>query len=211
MRPQLLIFDLDGTLIDSRADLAAGINFMRGEFGLNPLSVETVGSFVGNGVRKLVERSLQGTAVDLEKALEINCAYYADHLADQTWLYAGVKEGIPALVSAGHRVAVLTNKAGDASRDILKHFEIDRYFSAVIGGGDVPNLKPEPGGIFRCLEIAGMVKSQAWMVGDNYTDLAAAENAGIRSAFVSYGFGDERGLKPDVYFASFSELVGYFV
>ena len=209
--PLLLIFDLDGTLIDSRADLAAGINHMRAQFGLAPLAVETVGGYVGDGVRLLVERSLQGADVDADEALAINLEYYFAHLTVHTTLYPGVEEGLRQLAKAGHKLALLTNKQGKSSRAIMRHFGLDGLFSAIVGGGDVAHLKPEPDGIFQCLETAAATASNAWMIGDHYTDLAVAKNAGVKSAFVSYGFGEERGYEPSVYFASFAELVGYFV
>lgn len=211
MEAQLLVFDLDGTLIDSRADLAAGINHMRSTFGLDSLPLETVSGYVGDGVRKLVERSLQGANVDVDEALRINKEYYGSHLTVHTFLYEGVKEGLRRLVDAGHQLAVLTNKPGEPSRTILHHFEVDQYFDIIIGGGDVARLKPSPDGILQCLETTGLTTARAWMIGDHYTDLAVAHNAGIKSAFVRYGFGEERGLEPDAYFASFPELVGYFV
>ncbi len=211
MKPQLIIFDLDGTLIDSRADLAAGINHMRKQFGLASLSLETVSGYVGDGVRKLVERSLQGAKVDVDDALQVNKDYYLSHLTVHTFMYPGVEEGLRHLVEAGHQLAVLTNKPGDPSRSILQHFNVDHYFTSIIGGGDVENLKPEPDGILQCLRTTGINAARAWMIGDHYTDLAVAGNAGIKSAFVRYGFGEERGIEPSAYFASFPELVGYFV
>ena len=211
MKPPLLIFDLDGTLVDSRADLAEGINHMRAHYGLEPLSLETVSGYVGDGVRKLVERSLQGAAVDVDEALAINKAYYFSHSTVHTSLYDGVADGLRMLAETGHRLAVLTNKPGDPSREILRHFGLAELFCRIIGGGDVPHLKPDPAGIFQCLEAVGADRSNAWMAGDHCTDLAVAQNAGIRSAFVRYGFGEERGLKPTAYFASFPELVRYFV
>jgi len=210
VEPQLLIFDLDGTIIDSRADLAVGINHMRTLFGLEPLPMETVVGYIGNGVRRLVEGSLQGADVDVDEALRINKEYYYSHLTVHTTLYEGVELGLRRLTAAGHKLAVLTNKPGDPSRQILEYFGIGDAFAAIIGGGDVENMKPDPDGIYRCMEIAGAHAANTWMIGDHYTDLGVADNAGIKSAFVRYGFGEERGYKPDVYFASFSELVGYF-
>ncbi len=209
--PPLLIFDLDGTLIDSRADLAAGINHMRAQFELEPLAVETVGGYVGDGVRLLVERSLQGAGVDLDEALEINLKYYFSHLTVHTTLYPGVAEGIHRLAQAGHKLALLTNKQGESSRAIMCHFGLDVFFSVMVGGGDVARLKPQPDGIYQCVETTAIDASNAWMIGDHYTDLAVAQNAGVKSAFVQYGFGEERGYEPDLYFSSFPELVGYFV
>jgi phosphoglycolate phosphatase len=211
MKPRLLIFDLDGTLVDSRADLAEGINHMRGHYGLEPLPLETIAGYIGNGVRKLVTRSLQGAEVDVDEALQINKDYYNAHLTVHTSLYEGVAEGIRQLAAAGHTLAVLTNKPGDPSRTILRHFGLEDAFLGIIGGGDIDGLKPEPDGILRFLELSGTAPEEAWMVGDHYTDLAVAENAGVQSAFVQYGFGEERGHKPTVYFASFSDLVHYFV
>jgi phosphoglycolate phosphatase len=210
MNPQVLIFDLDGTLIDSRRDLAAGVNHMRNHFGLAPLPLETVVGYIGNGVRRLVEESLQGAVVDMDEALRINREYYYSHLTVYTTLYEGVEQGVRRLSAAGHRLAVLTNKPGDPSRQILNYFGIGDSFTAIIGGGDVENLKPAPEGVHRCMEVSGADMVNTWMIGDHYTDLVAAKNAGIKSAFVRYGFGEERDGKPDVYFASFSELVGYF-
>ena len=211
MNSQLLIFDLDGTLIDSRADLTVGINHMRGHYGLDPLSLDVVCGYIGNGVRLLVERSLQGAEVDLDEAVRINTDYYFSHATKHTTMYDGVAEGIPALAAAGHQIALLTNKPGDPSREILQHFGLSDYFCVILGGGDIERLKPEPDGIFQCLERSGADSAKAWMIGDHYTDLAVAENGGVKSAFVRYGFGEERGHKPDAYFASFSELVAYFV
>ena len=211
MITQLLIFDLDGTLIDSRKDLAAGINHMRAHYGLEPLALEIVSGYIGNGVRQLVERSLKEAAVDIDEALRINKEYYFANLTVHTYLYPGVEEGLHLLEQAGHKLALLTNKPGDPSRTILRHFGLDGLFTSIIGGGDVAHLKPEPDGVFHCLAAAAVDASNTWMVGDHYTDLAVAQNAGVKSAFVRYGFGEERDYKPDAYFASFSELVEYFV
>ena len=211
MDSQLLIFDLDGTLIDSRADLATGINHMRLHFGLEVLPLETISGYVGNGVCKLVERSLQGAKVDFDEALRVNKEYYLSHLTVHTSLYRGVPEGLRMLMDAGHTLAVLTNKPGVPSRAILSHFELDHFFDSIVGGGDVPCLKPEPDGVYRCVKNAKMEKSTTWMIGDHCTDLSVAKNAGVRSAFVRYGFGHTQGIEATVYFSSFPELVEYFV
>ena len=141
----------------------------------------------------------------------MNTDYYFSHLTVHTTLYAGVEQGIRQLHQAGHQLAVLTNKPGAPSREILQFYGLSDYFSSVVGGGDLKVLKPDPKGILHCREQAGADASSTWMVGDHHTDLAAAENAGVKSAFVQYGFGEEQGYKPDAYFASFSDLVKYFV
>ncbi|MDP2990252.1 MAG: HAD hydrolase-like protein, partial [Kiritimatiellota bacterium] len=147
MKRQVLIFDLDGTLIDSRRDLATGINLMRRHYGLGPLRVETVTSFVGEGIRNLVERSLQDApsrlresatpgqaAVDLDEAVRVNKEFYRQHIHDETTLYPGVREGLECLAAAGHALALLSNKPGAASREIMRHFEIETLFASIIGG-----------------------------------------------------------------------------
>jgi len=209
--PQLLIFDLDGTLVDSRADLAAGINHMRSHFGLDTLSQDTVTSYVGSGVRDLVQRSLWGSDVIFKEALEIYRAYYNSHLAVHTTTYPGVRTGVQVLAEAGHKLALLSNKPGDSSRAIMRHFGLDHYFMAMLGGGDLTRLKPEPDGIRHCLGLAELPASETWMIGDHHTDLVAAQNAGVRSAFVEYGFGDQGGHEANVHFISFSKLVDFYV
>jgi phosphoglycolate phosphatase len=211
MQTQLLIFDLDGTLVDSRADLTAGINHMRSHFGWGALSLESVSGYIGSGVRDLVERSLRGMDVPFEEALQINKAYYNSHLTVHTTTYPGVREGIRKLSQAGHQLALLTNKPGDASRLIIKHFGLDDFFVSVIGGGDVENLKPEPDGVFECLAVAGLDASRVWMIGDHHTDLIVAKNAGIKSAFAKYGFEDKLDCEPNISFDSFPELVDFFI
>ena len=209
-RRLLLIFDLDGTLVDSRSDLAAGINHMRVHFGLSELTLDVVSSYIGDGVRSLVERSLQGADVPVDEALRINKAYYRTHLAVHTETYPGVCEGIRALSEAGHKLALLTNKPGDASRSLMKHFKLDGFFTSIIGGGDVENLKPAPDGVFEILDGSSMDASQTWMIGDHHTDIAVARNAGISSAYAEYGFGDKLDLKAQVSFISFDDLVRFF-
>jgi len=119
MEKQLLIFDLDGTLAETRQDLTTGINQMRAHYSLPALDVETVTGYIGDGVRKLVERSVQGTEIDVDEALALNKQFYAEHMFDETQLYPGVEEGLAKL--AGYELAVLSNKPGDPTRAILKH------------------------------------------------------------------------------------------
>lgn len=208
---QLLIFDLDGTLVDSRRDLAVAINRMRNHYCLGPLSLEVVSSYVGGGARNLVERALRHTAVNVDEALELYKAHYDTDLITHTTVYPGVVEGLQKLVDAGHQLAVLSNKPGDASRSILGHFRVDRCFKSVIGGGDIGKLKPHPDGITKLVSETGVDTSRTWMIGDHHTDLAAAKNAGVYSAYVEYGFGDSEGLEANARFSSFSQLVQFFI
>lgn len=210
MQNQLLIFDLDGTLADSRADLTTGINLMRAHYGLPPLSLETVTGFVGDGIRKLVERSLQGADVNVDEALRLDKKFYAEHMLDETVLYPGVGDGLKKLAAAGHTLAVLSNKPGDPSRIILKHLGVDELFLRIIGGGDVPNLKPAPDGIFALMADSGMAAENVWMLGDHHTDLEVAHNAGVKSGFVTYGIGQPGEFTADQVWNGFTELVDFF-
>lgn len=213
MKRQVLIFDLDGTLIDSRQDLATGINLMRRHYGLSPLPVETVAGFVGEGVRNLVSRSLADApfAVDLEEAVRLNREFYRQHIHDETTLYPGVREGLERLARAGHALALLSNKPGDASREILRHFEIEARFNSIIGGDSGVPLKPNPDSVYAILRAVGGERADSWMIGDNHTDIATAHRAGIHSIFVTYGMGALGPEKPERTMADFDAVTWMFV
>ena len=208
MKKQLIIFDLDGTLAETRQDLAAGINLMRTHYALPPLDVETVTDYIGNGVRALVERSLQGMDVDVDEALALNKKFYAERMFDETHLYPGVEEGLKKL--SGHALAVLSNKPGDPTRAILKHLGVDNLFFRMLGGGDLPNLKPAPDGIEALMEESGISKENTWMIGDHHTDLEVAHNAGVKSGFVTYGIGHSGEFSADQTWNGFEELTEFF-
>ncbi|MFC1796945.1 HAD family hydrolase [Pseudomonadota bacterium] len=210
MKPQLLIFDLDGTLVDSRKDLASAVNGMRSRYGLQPLPLEVVTGFVGGGARNLVERALQQSDVDVDEALSLYKRLYNTNLTIHTTTYNGVAVGLKKLSGAGHQLAVLSNKPGDASREILRHFSLHACFRSVIGGGDIEKLKPHPDGIRKLAFETGFGTSRTWMIGDHHTDLSAAKSAGVFSALVEYGFGDSRGMEANARFTSFEQLVAFF-
>lgn len=211
MSNKLLIFDLDGTLADTRADLADAINAMRARYGISPLDLDTVTSYVGSGVRSLVESSIQDAeGIELDEALGVYEAMYLERMLCRTALYPGVEQGLQRLHAAGFRMAVLSNKPGDPSRAIIRHLGIEPLFFRVLGGGDLPNLKPAPDGILRLMAEVNAVAQQTWMIGDHHTDLEAARNAGVRSGFVAYGIGHPGTLLPDRYWEGFDELTAYF-
>jgi len=208
MNRQLLIFDLDGTLAETRQDLATGINLMRAHYNLPPLNVETVTGYIGNGIRKLVERSLQGADVDVDEALALDKKFYAEHMLDETALYPHVEEGLNTL--SGNALAVLSNKPGDPTRVILKHLGVDGLFFRMLGGGDLPNLKPAPDGILALMEESGVSAENTWMIGDHHTDLEVAHNAGVKCGFVTYGLGESGEFTADQTWSDFNELVEFF-
>ena len=213
MKRQIIIFDLDGTLIDSRQDLATGINLMRRHYGLGPLSVATVVGFVGEGIRNLVSRSLQDAPfiVDLDEAVRMDTECYRQHIHDETMLYPGVREGLNHLVAAGHVLALLSNKPGAASREILLHFGIEALFASIIGGDSGVPLKPNPEAVFAILQAVGGERANTWMVGDNHTDIAAAHRAGIHSIFVTYGLGTLGAETPERTMANFDAVTRMFL
>ncbi len=212
MGASLFIFDLDGTLVDSREDLTAAVNLMRREFGLEPLSVETVTGFVGDGVRALVERALQDAPrVDRDAALAVQRRHYAAHLADRTRPYPGVCPGLAALRSAGHRLAVATNKPQEMAERVLAALGMSAFFHTVLGGGTLPFLKPHPGVVEEILRRTGASREWSWMVGDHWTDLETARRAGIRSVFFRYGIGQPGEHPPDLSFESFDDFVRHFL
>lgn len=213
MKRQILIFDLDGTLIDSRRDLATGINLMRRHYGLAALPVATVTSYVGEGVRNLVTRSLADAqfAVDIDEAVRLNKEFYGKHIHDETTLYPGVRKGLEQLARAGHALALLTNKPEQASHAILRHFKIDALFAVVIGGDSGLPLKPDPQAVHAILRATGGTPADTWMIGDNHTDIAAAQRAGIHSIFVAYGMGTPGSDAPEITMDSFDSLTSKFL
>lgn len=210
MKRQLFIFDLDGTLIDSREDLATAANLMRAHYGLAPLPVETVSRYVGNGVRKLVERALQGFRANLDEAVALHRAFYREHLTDRTALYPGVAKGLALLHRSGHLLALATNKPFDACERILDHFGIRRLFGSVLGGGSTENLKPHPEMILLTMQRLGMEPADTWMVGDHATDIESARQAEVQSIYLPGGMGNAGEAQPTRTYAGFADFVKAF-
>jgi len=211
MTPQLLLFDLDGTLIDSRADLAAAVNRMRKRHHLRPLPLDTIASYVGNGVGMLARRSIQGAEIDPELATAKIAEAYAAHLTDATTAYPGVDEGLHALHAAGYTLALITNKPGVHARALCKYFGWTPLFTVLLGGGDTTELKPSPLPLQLAMERTGFAPADTWMIGDHHTDLEAARNAGIRSVFLENGIGHLSDLTPDNTYPGFEEFSAAFL
>ena len=198
----LVIFDLDGTLIDSRLDLAHAVNATRAEMGRGPLAHELVFSYVGNGAPVLIRRAMGPEASDdeVKAALEFFLDYYRKHAIDRTELYPGVRESIERLGEAGIPMAVLTNKPVRISKSILDHFGLLSAMLAVYGGNSFEHKKPHPIGVETLRAEACAKPEETWMVGDSYVDVQTARNAGVSSCGVTYGFQPEtfREFPPDV-------------
>ena len=194
---------MDGTLIDSAADIGAAVNRMRVSFGLKELARESVVRMVGSGARVLVARALADTpGADPDEAYRRYRHEYDTHLIDETRLYSGVQDALEALKSAGFRLAVFTNKPYGSTRFILKGLGIDPFFSAVVGADSGFPLKPEPDALYHILKDTGTNAAGSWMVGDNWTDIDSGRAAGFRTAYCAYGYGAPDNHQPDAVCAS---------
>ena len=208
--PQLFLFDLDGTLIDSRADLAAATNAMRARHGLPALPLEKVASYVGDGVRVLAQRALEGAPVDPDLAARELSAAYAEHLTDRTTAYPGVDAGLRALRAAGHDLALVTNKPAPHARRLMDHFGWTPLFAAILGGGDTAELKPSPLPLQTAMQRTGHGPESTWMVGDHHVDLAAARRAGVKSIYLESGIGHPGAETPDLVCPDFAAFTAQF-
>ena len=189
---ELLIFDLDGTLIDSKRDLADSVNAMRVHLGEPLLADETVYSYVGNGAPVLVRRALPGRdEEEIERGLRFFLDYYRDHMLDNTYLYPGVREALDSLHAAGAKLAVLTNKPVRFSQALVHGLGLGGHFFRVYGGNSFEQKKPDPIGIRTLIDETGAAKDHTIMVGDSNVDVRTARNAEVMSCGVSYGFQPE--------------------
>ncbi|HXK08497.1 MAG TPA: HAD-IA family hydrolase [Vicinamibacteria bacterium] len=209
---RLLVFDLDGTLVDSSRDIAAAANeALRLVLpGAVPIPQAAILSFVGEGARLLVERCLAHAGSDLpaDAVLPVYLECYRARLLDTTYLYPGIEDALDAL--GGTALAVLTNKPGDMSRAILDGLGVRRRFDRVWGAGDVSARKPDPDGLRCLMNDLGVGAGETWMIGDSATDVLAARAAGVRVAGVTWGFHPAalREARPDRLFDDPRDLVG---
>jgi phosphoglycolate phosphatase len=201
-----ILFDLDGTLIDSRADLATAVNLTRADLGLPPLPQAQIVGYVGEGVRLLLSRSLPECPERLEQALALNHAHYCAHLLDRTRLYPGAAATLDRLAALGFRLGVVTNKPRPFTDLILKGLGVAGKLSALVAGGDCPRLKPDPLPLLQALEQCGCGPEGSWMVGDHFTDLEAGRRAGMRRCLCRFGFGAPGAEAWDLELARLEEL-----
>ena len=203
-----LVFDLDGTLIDSKLDLALAVNAALRASGRAELPHERIYGYVGQGAMRLVERAVGdgATQEEVTTAHEFFLAYYRAHMLDNTALYPGVRECLAALES--HPMAVLTNKPVRFSNWILEGLGLTRYFRYVYGGNSFEKKKPDPIGVEVLLRDLQASSLETMMVGDSDVDVQTARNAGIWACGVSYGLGLEgmRASPPDLMVDSLVEL-----
>jgi len=204
-----LIFDLDGTLIDSKRDLIRSVNAMLRELRRGELAEETISGYIGHGAPQLVARAIGNgsTEEERQRALQFFLSYYEEHKMDSTCAYPGVAETLEQL--ARMPMAVLTNKPVRISVRILDELGLSQYFRAIYGGNSFETKKPDPLGARTILRELGAAPGEALLVGDSEVDVQTARNAGTLAAAVNYGFGvHDRGAFPaDIYLECFGELV----
>lgn len=188
-RADLLIFDLDGTLIDSKRDLVNSVNATRGWMGLSALPDEVVSSYVGNGAPTLIRRMLPGASEQtLERALHHFLEHYREHMLDATTLYPGVRQALDRFHAAQIPMAVLTNKPVRFSVQLIEGLGLEMHFFRVYGGNSFEEKKPAPVGVDCLVAESHAVRERTVMVGDSAVDVRTARNAKVQACGVSWGF-----------------------
>ncbi len=203
-----LIFDLDGTLVDSAPDLATALNGLLAEFGRPALAETTVRSMVGDGAGVLVQRGLAASGLadaDQPAALKRFLALYRDCLIDRTRAYPEVEAVLERLQGAGHKLGICTNKPYDPTQRILKALKLDRFFGAVIGGDSLPKRKPDPEPLLAAIERLGGTTSTSVMIGDSANDVLCARAAAVTAILIPSDYGNP-AEDADVKLTRFSEL-----
>ena len=195
---KLVIFDLDGTLLDTVADLAAATNYALREAGFPQHEVEAIRSFVGNGVGKLLERALPEDERTAENAARLRSAffpYYDSHNADYSAPYPGVRDLLLHLQQKGVQMAVASNKYQVATEKLVAHYFPEIRFVQVLGQREGIPVKPDPSIVFEIMETAGVEKTETLYVGDSGVDMQTALNAGVDAVGVSWGFRSRQELE----------------
>lgn len=209
----VVLFDLDGTLVDTAPDLADAADHMLEALGLAPAGEARVRTWIGHGVNQLVKRALAASGASepelFEHGLKLYLEYYADHLTDRTVPYPGVVEGLTELVDRGLRLGVVTNKPARFTEPLLEALGLRVAFHAVVSGDTVTEKKPAPEPLLHAVRLCESSARKAVMVGDSMTDIEAARRAGLGVIGVPYGYnhGDETFFtSPDIMIQSLGEL-----
>lgn len=204
---KLLIFDLDGTLIDSRLDLVHSVNAALRHIGRPELPDDVIASYVGDGAPILIQRALGSGPIDealVRQGLQFFLSYYREHKLDHTTVYEGVKEALQALQRSNdgtpRRMAVLSNKPVVPSRAIVEALGLGRFFMQIYGGNSFATKKPDPEGARKLLQECGLRPEEAAIIGDSHVDAETGRNAGLWTVGVTYGFAPHtlRENPPDV-------------
>ncbi len=211
----LLIFDLDGTLIDSQLDLANSVNAARAQMGFPALPMELIQSYVGNGAPVLIRRAMGPDAPDalVAETLDRFLAHYRAHMLDNTRLYPGVRETLDQLRDAGTAMAILTNKPIINTEGIIEGLGLSGHFFRLYGGNSFDRKKPDPIGIQTLMAERNSAPERTVMIGDSAVDIRTARNAGVTACGVTYGFHPDslKSDPPDWLLDDMRQLPGYLV
>jgi phosphoglycolate phosphatase len=216
-QPQMVLIDLDGTLIDSVPDLAYCVDALMAQLGLPARGEAKVRQWVGNGIERLVKRALldqldgEPDPALLAKALPIYLELYKENLSKRSCLYPGVKEGLQFLHDAGYKLGCITNKAAAFTEPLLKDLGIYDYFQIVVSGDTLPVKKPDPLPLLHAARFFKVEPSHALMVGDSISDVKAARAAGFQVICMSYGYNHGQDISdahPDAVIDSMAQLSG---
>ncbi len=216
-KPEMILIDVDGTLVDSVPDLAYCVDEMMQAVGREPYGEGKVRDWVGNGVERLVRRALIGQLdgdpedADFEQAYPIFLDLYAENTSKRSTLYPGVKEGLEYMKASGYKLGCVTNKAEQFTTPLLKDLGIYDYFAIVVAGDTLPVKKPDPGPLLHAAEFFGVSPDHSLMLGDSISDVKAARAAGFQIVCMSYGYNhgeDIRNYDPDTVIDSMVELKG---
>lgn len=214
-KPQLLIFDFDGTIVDSAGDIAWVANKTFSELGLEPQSLEKITSWIGAGAPKFIQRAMQYfDRLDLERqAFDTFMMHYPNAPINCSYVYVGVVDFLDAAKKANIPMTISSNKPQALILPILQHFKIDHYFSEIFGGDSFAEKKPHPISLLRLCEQFSVKPKDAWMIGDSDKDSGAAVNAKTQFVGVDYGYEPEPSVLtpkeiPSILVSSLSELIG---
>jgi len=214
-KPEMILIDVDGTLVDSVPDLAYCVDEMMRQLGMPERGEAAVRNWVGNGVERLTRRALIGRLDGepdeelFEKAYPIFLALYAENTSKRSVLYPGVREGLDYLKSQGYKLGCVTNKASQFTHPLLKDLGVHDYFESIVCGDSLAKKKPDPLPLIYSAEQLGAAPEASLMIGDSVSDVKAARAAGFQIVCMSYGYNhgvDIRESQPDLVIDSMAEL-----
>jgi phosphoglycolate phosphatase len=214
-KPDMILIDVDGTLVDSVPDLAWCVDRMMERIGREPRGERRVRDWVGNGVERLVRRALSGTLdgepdeAEFARAYPIFLELYAGNTSKRSFLYPGVREGLDQLKAAGYKLGCVTNKAARFTEPLLRDLGVAGDFSIIISGDTLPQKKPDPAPLLHAAEFFGCDPASSLMIGDSVSDVSAARAAGFQIICMSYGYNhgvDIREAHPDAVVDSMLEI-----
>ena len=210
-----VVFDLDGTLVDTAPDLLGALNHVLTDAGLQPVDLDTVATLIGHGARAMMERGfgVQGVTLpagEMDAAFERFIAFYVENIAEQSRPFPGAVEALAVLQESGAKLAVCTNKRQDLSERLLGALDLSGWFGAVIGADRATRRKPSGDHVFEAVRAAGGTPDQAIFVGDSRTDEKAARNAGLPFVFMTFGYEAEpaQSMSADAVIDHYDQLVG---